>query len=54
MALELHFKKPFRKWSFKTYVYKQKTLQKIQDKGTETKQVVLGFGNWGNHHDSIK
>ncbi|MFN9955593.1 MAG: hypothetical protein ACK55I_21050, partial [bacterium] len=22
-------------------------------RGTEMKQVVLGFGNWGNPHDSI-
>ncbi len=36
-ALELHFKKPFRKWCFKTYIYKQKTYEKILHRITTKK-----------------
>ncbi len=58
-ALELHYKNPFRKWCFKTYIYKQKTFNKILQRITtkksqrENKQVIVGFGNWGNPRDSI-
>jgi hypothetical protein len=58
-ALELHFKNPFRKWRFKKHIYKQKTfvknLQRITTKKSELdkKQVIVGFGNWGNPRDSI-
>jgi hypothetical protein len=58
-ALELHFKNPFRKWSFKTYIYKQKTFEKILQRITakktqmDNKQVTISFGNWGNPCDSI-
>jgi hypothetical protein len=58
-ALELHFKNPFRKWCFKTYIYKQKTLEKILQRITtkksqrDNKQVIVSFGNWGNPRDSI-
>jgi hypothetical protein len=57
-ALELHFKKPFRKWCFKTCIYKQKNFEKILQRITkksqrDNKQVIVGFGNWGNPHDSI-
>jgi hypothetical protein len=58
-ALVLHFKNPFRKWSFKTYIYKKKTFDKILQRITtkksqrDNKQVIVGFGNWGNPHDSI-
>jgi hypothetical protein len=57
--LELHFKKPFRKWSFKKYIYKQKTFEKIlqwittKKSQRDNKQVIVGFGNWGNPGDSI-
>jgi hypothetical protein len=50
-ALELHFKNPFRKWSFKIYIYKQKTFEKIIQRITtkksqrDNKQVIVGFGN---------
>jgi len=59
MALDLHFKNPFRNWKFKTYVYKQKTFEKIlrqitkKSKQAEEKKVIVGFGNWGNPRDSI-
>jgi len=58
-ALELHFKNPFRKWRFKKHIYKQKTFVKILQRFTtkkselEKKQVIVGFGNWGNPRDSI-
>ncbi len=45
--------------SLKTFIYKQKTFHKIlrmiTTKWTETdpKRVIVGFGNWGNHRDSI-
>jgi hypothetical protein len=58
-ALELHFKNPFRKWCFKTYIYLQKTFEKILQRITtkksqrDNKQVIVVFGNWGNPHDSI-
>jgi len=29
MALQLHVINPFRKWKFKTFIYKQKTFHKI-------------------------
>jgi hypothetical protein len=53
-TLELHFKNPFRKWCFKTYMYKQKTFEKILQRITikklqgDYKQVIVGFGNWVN------
>jgi hypothetical protein len=59
MALQLHVINPFRKWKFKTFIYKQKTfhkiLQMITTKRTEAdpKKVIVGFGNWGNPRDSI-
>ncbi len=40
-ALELHYKNPFRKWSFKKYIYKQKTFEKILQRIT-TKKVTEG------------
>ncbi len=58
-ALELHFKSPFRKWCFKTYIYKQKTFEKILQRiitkksQMDNKQVIVSFGNWGNPCDSI-
>jgi hypothetical protein len=58
-ALELHYKNPFRKWSFKTYIYKQKTFEKILQRITtkksqgDNKKVIVGFGNWGYPRDSI-
>jgi hypothetical protein len=58
-TLELHFKNAFRKWRFKKCFYKQKTfvkiLQRIKTKKSELdkKQVIVGFGNWGNTRDSI-
>ncbi len=48
-GLELHFKNPFRKWCFKTYIYKQKTFEKILQRITtkksqrDNKQVVVGL-----------
>jgi hypothetical protein len=58
-TLELHLNKPYRKWSFKKYIYKQKTFEKIlqriktkQSQG-DNKQVIVGFGNWSNPHNSI-
>jgi hypothetical protein len=48
-----------KKWRFKKYIYKQKTfvkiLQRITTKKSELdkKQVIVGFGNWGNPRDSI-
>jgi hypothetical protein len=45
MASELHFKNSARKWSFKTYIYKQKMFAKILQiiimkvKRTETKEI---------------
>jgi hypothetical protein len=59
MALELHFKNPFRKWSFKKYIYTQKSIEKILQRITtkkselDKKQFIVGFGNWGNPQDSI-
>jgi hypothetical protein len=53
------FQNPFRKWSFKTYIYKQKTFKNILLRITpkmlqmDNKQVIVGFGNWGNPCDSI-
>jgi hypothetical protein len=50
-ALELHFKNPFRKWCFKTYIFKQKTIEKKLQRITtkksqrDNKQVIFGFGN---------
>ena len=59
MALQLHVTIPFRKWRFKTFIYKQKTFEKIlksittKRARTENKQVIVGFGNWSNPRDSI-
>jgi hypothetical protein len=36
-ALELHYKNPFRKWSFKKYIYKQKTFNKKPQRITTKK-----------------
>ncbi len=58
-ALGLHFKNPFRKWRFKTYIYKQKTFDDILQRMTTkklqigNKKVIVGFGNWGNPSESI-
>jgi len=58
-SLKLHIKKPFRKWSFKIYMCKQKTfekiLQRITTKGSQMddKQVIVSFGKWSNPRDSI-
>jgi hypothetical protein len=40
-ALELHFKNPFRKWCFKTFIYKQKTFEKILQKITPRSHRVI-------------
>ncbi len=59
MALQLHVINPFQKWSFKSYLFKQKTFRKILRKittkrtATDPKTVIVGFGNWGAARDSI-
>jgi hypothetical protein len=48
-ALELHFKNPFTKWSFKIYIYNQKSFEKILQRTTtkkshmDNKQVIVSF-----------
>ena len=50
---------PFQKWRFKTFIYKQKTFEKILKSMTmkqtwmENKQVIAGFGNWSSPRESI-
>jgi hypothetical protein len=45
----LHFKNPFKKWSFKTFIYKQILLRKYsEDCKKSHKQLIVSFGNWGN------
>jgi hypothetical protein len=58
-ALDLHFKNPFKKWSSKKYIYKQKTFVKILQRITikksqlDKKQVIISFENRGNPQASI-
>ena len=59
-AFEVHYKNPFRKWRFKTFIQKQKTFNEICKSITKKRHIndtsinsYIGFGDWSNPNDSI-
>jgi len=59
-VLKFHFDKPFRKLKFTTYIFKQKTMNKLCQEITGKKhrndtsiKALIGFGDWSAQKDSI-